>query len=93
VVYTAGLATGETFAKQTPPSVQAIGPFCYPLGKRESDVPSEQSARLKYTFSLMDTKGKALHGFCRRAATPPTLLDASEQDQVCFCLASVSNSR
>lgn len=66
--FAAGLCTGDTFSKQQPPSTPAIGAFCYPMGQREMGLPLEKSALLKYTFTLVDTKGKPLHGFCRRAA-------------------------
>jgi hypothetical protein len=70
LTYAAYLATGETFAKQAQLPTQAIGPFCYPLGRKEAELPAEQSARLKYTFTLTDGQGKSLHGFCRRSPAP-----------------------
>lgn len=69
--FAVSLSTGETFAKRPAPSAQAIGPFCYPLGTREREIAAAQSAKMKYTFTLMDADGKWLHGFCRRSPAPP----------------------
>jgi hypothetical protein len=87
--FTVSLNTGETFAQQAPPSAQAIGPFCYPLGKRELEIAAAQSAKMKYTFTLMDAEGKWLHGFCRRSPAP----QVGGDEQVCRSDASKRQHR
>jgi hypothetical protein len=72
------LSTGINFSQQAPPPPQAVGPFCFPLGKREAELTLEQRLRLKHTFSLMDSNMRTLHGFCRRASPPAVPQDSSD---------------
>ena len=87
--YCAFLASGEAFAQQMAPSPQAIGPFCYPLGSKEASLPPEQSAKLKYTFTLTNSDGRPLHGFCRRLGAPAA--EGSETAQVRLDLSVASS--
>lgn len=83
--YSVTLASGTSFAQQPAPSEQAVGSFCFPLGQGEAELSREQSMRLKYTFTLMDSAGQPLHGFCRRASLPAPKRDAEptpEGDEV-----------